>query len=563
MEAYLPASPSSTGLTVSPDLVGQAVWFGDDARRSGIHLMGGPGSGKSRALGRLLAWIDFLRGSPQVVLDPTGGTIDNFLDRLILQPPAVQELLWPRVRYVDLGASDSVTPMPLYRRRHAQESWFAVANRPLEIFRRIDPHLATASVEGWNALFEAGIYAGQLAAALGLQVTEVADLLRQPKRWKIRCETLRATYTDLEPALEYLREYARLKPELQRRRTGSLLTKLLPFLADPAMQATFAADREGISIPAVDHECLTLLVDGRHERDPVRRQFKLLWLFRLVTDYLKERGMAGRARPLGFIIDEVTQLLGFHSLENTVMAEDLEELVSVVARNYGCNLTIAHQSLTQIAGERIRNVLMQMGTQIIGLVHNPDDREYLARHFFRYDAYKVKKEEPVWMNVQYGIGPYSGAAPKIIDHTTTEFTAEEQLIAVAERFRTLDRFCFLVRRAAGEGAVANALQEVSIAQLDAGRYPDEEQLAVARRQLCQRDGFPVDDLLAEIRSRTRRALAEQPLNAHAILDTGEELTDEPTGADRVPVPNSPAAAAAQKTVPPDGWRDDLWRHHAP
>ena len=31
------------------------------------------------------------------------------------------------------------------------------------------------------------------------------------------------------------------------------------------------------------------------------------------------------------------------------MAEDLEELVSVLARNYGCNLTIAHQSLTQIA----------------------------------------------------------------------------------------------------------------------------------------------------------------------------------------------------------------------
>ena len=44
-------------LTVSNHLVGRAAWLGDDARRNGIHLLGGPGSGKSRALGRLLGWF--------------------------------------------------------------------------------------------------------------------------------------------------------------------------------------------------------------------------------------------------------------------------------------------------------------------------------------------------------------------------------------------------------------------------------------------------------------------------------------------------------------------------
>ena len=119
--------------------------------------------------------------------------------------------------------SDYVVPMPLYRRRHAGESWFAVANRPLEIFRRIDPHLATASVEGWNALFEIGIYFGQIAAALGLQVTEVADLMRRPKRWKNRLECFAGRAGAAAGARLLQRSTPGSKPDLQRRRSGSLL----------------------------------------------------------------------------------------------------------------------------------------------------------------------------------------------------------------------------------------------------------------------------------------------------------------------------------------------------
>jgi hypothetical protein len=106
-------TPNSTALTVSNELVRRAAWFDDDARRNGIHILGGPGSGKSRALGRIVTWFDFVRGSPQIVLDPTGGTIDNFLDRMLLLPPEMQKALWPRIRYLDLGASDDVVPMPL------------------------------------------------------------------------------------------------------------------------------------------------------------------------------------------------------------------------------------------------------------------------------------------------------------------------------------------------------------------------------------------------------------------------------------------------------------------
>ncbi len=90
----------------------------DAARSMGLHVMAGRGSGKSRLMGRMIAWPDFLRGVPTVILDPNGPTIDNFLDKVVRQPRAIQEQLWPRVRYVDMAAdNDRVVPFPLYYRK--------------------------------------------------------------------------------------------------------------------------------------------------------------------------------------------------------------------------------------------------------------------------------------------------------------------------------------------------------------------------------------------------------------------------------------------------------------
>jgi hypothetical protein len=49
----------------------------------GIYLPAGRGTGKSRLLGRKIAIQDFLAGFPQVIFDPVGATIDNFLDKVL------------------------------------------------------------------------------------------------------------------------------------------------------------------------------------------------------------------------------------------------------------------------------------------------------------------------------------------------------------------------------------------------------------------------------------------------------------------------------------------------
>ena len=132
--------------------------------------------------------------------------------------------------------------------------------------------------------------------------------------------------------------------------------------------------------------------------NPERRRLKLLWSFLSLVEYLKSRGIQGREQPVSLMIDEVTQLAGYGHAEQALLLLDLEELVSVISRNMGVWLTVAHQSLAQL-DPRLVNVLMQMGTQIIGVTPNPDDALYLARQFTTYDPYLVKKHEPVWMGM--------------------------------------------------------------------------------------------------------------------------------------------------------------------
>src|SRR5438034_4167023 len=120
-------------------------------RRYGIHIAATRGSGKSRFLGRYLAFTDFLAGVPTIVFD-NGDTIDNILDRISRLPSALQETLWPRVRYIDLaGEQGRVVPFPLYYRL-GQETDLAVAARFVRTILKIDPELRAASVQGKTAI---------------------------------------------------------------------------------------------------------------------------------------------------------------------------------------------------------------------------------------------------------------------------------------------------------------------------------------------------------------------------------------------------------------------------
>src|SRR5205814_2358417 len=104
-----PLNPS-----VPHHLAKRLLWLPDKARNMGINLRGGKGSGKSTLMA-MLAWFDFIRGVPLVIIDPVGGVIDGFLFRMCRLPREYQEQLWPRVLYADMsGKNGQVVPFPLY-----------------------------------------------------------------------------------------------------------------------------------------------------------------------------------------------------------------------------------------------------------------------------------------------------------------------------------------------------------------------------------------------------------------------------------------------------------------
>ena len=83
------------------------VIFPDNQRNRGLHLVAASGSGKSLALG-YLAYLDLLRGTPQIILDPMGQAVDALLLR-------VSQL--PRVTLATSVNSVTVSPRMLHHVR--------------------------------------------------------------------------------------------------------------------------------------------------------------------------------------------------------------------------------------------------------------------------------------------------------------------------------------------------------------------------------------------------------------------------------------------------------------
>src|SRR6266496_2996034 len=115
--------------------------YPDDALRPfAVHVVGDIGSGKSSLLGRVIAFIDFLRGIPIVILD-NGDAIDHFLHKFLKLPKVLQDAWWHRIRYVPLsGLNGYVVPFPLYYHL-GEEDPLTVAQRFVETIIRMTPAL--------------------------------------------------------------------------------------------------------------------------------------------------------------------------------------------------------------------------------------------------------------------------------------------------------------------------------------------------------------------------------------------------------------------------------------
>lgn len=471
----------------------KAVLIFDAARK--IFISGSSGSGKTLLMSRQIAWQDFVHGVPTVMLDPHGPMIDNFLDKFLRQPVAWQKENNHRLRYVDMsGKLGHITPIPLYY-RVGQESLAEIAGRPLEGFLKLDPNLQSASIQGWNALKTTGTFFGMLASALNLQVTEAASMLGNPSIWYGRIREALAANNELEPAFMFLQELAEAKPYERRNQTASFFTKIEQFTLDPYMRAQWAASEPGINWAEVEEQGLAVLFDFRYVLQTEKRMFSMMFALNFLLEYIKQRG-AGRHQPISLFIDELTALFPVVGKAAEQLALDIDALINQYCRNYALWLCVSTQELYQF-GERLAKTLLSMPAQIHGVTSDPSAAEILAQRFFRYDPYWVKKYERVWMSDD--IGPF------VVDHTSNEFTTEEQIKIHAKKFLDLQPFQFLVCLPNQEGSLIGPLRKMSIANLDPGLFPDAELVDYSRNFLMRRDGQPLEIVLSEIQARNESA----------------------------------------------------------
>lgn len=503
------------------------LWLPDKSRSMGLHLMAGRGSGKSRLMGRVIGWNDFVRNIPLVILDPAGPTIDNLLDKILRVSPQEQEALLARVLYVDMsGKGTRVVPFPLYYRL-GEESLYEVSQRFLDTVQSADPNLLSASVQGWNALWRIGTYTGMVLAGLGYQITEAEDLLAHPKAWIDRLHmALQEQPDDLVSAVDFfLNEYPAMDKREREMLTRAFLTKITSFALDRRLTAMFGAETPGIDWGRVIRKRQAVLLDFRRVTDPQERRFKMLWVFQSFFAFVKHRG-AGRHLPLSFIVDELANLSHTQVQGESPFAKALDELINVYARNSMVWLTLAHQELFQIE-ERIQPTLMSLGTQILGVTSDRNAALAMAKQLVPVDPNKVKRYDSIYAT--------SRGISEVIDTRPVTLTPEEQHYVASNMLTSKRLFEFLVRPAAAEGDISQTLYHVNIKGVDAGQWIREEAVAALRDRLREETGMPVSDILTEIAKRSNAIITPPPAYADDIPPFQSEATndEEPLSDERI------------------------------
>jgi hypothetical protein len=472
------------------------------ARSMGIYVLAGRGTGKSRLMGRKIAMQDYLAGFPQVIFDPVGATIDNFLDKVtrFLQyiPAAERDLFWDRIIYVDMsGKGGYITPFPLYYRIGTERSLLEIAERYLQTIIKSNPALFQAQVLGWPPLHRIGVYTGMILSALGYQITEAEHLLRQPEQWESRFREAERRYPDVAPAVAFFRtDYLPMREQDRARLTTPFLDKIFTFSLDPTLRAMFGAKALGIKWHDVAQTGQTVLLDFRREQDEEMRRFKLLWVFDYLYSWIKTRGRS----------DEFA-----HMTQNVIsgtnpLAQELDEFINVYMRQHTIWFTAALQELYQI-DEQLRNTMLSLGTYILGGTSSMQSARELADALFSRDPWWVKYWHPVYGRNERRVYGVIAEQPEFLP-------LEEQTELFAQRIKGLGRFQFLLRPAIAEGHIGQAVLPLSIRDEDRDKETGEYQFPEAplmqrlRAALAKHTGIPIARLLAEQENRLPQVLPE-------------------------------------------------------
>jgi hypothetical protein len=507
----------------------------NSARARGIACIGAPGVGKSRLFGRRLVWDAYLLAQPQVVFDPLGATIDNFLDKVIRHLPYLAKDAGKpdtkRIVYVDMSGRDGyIVPFPLYYRLGTERSVWEVSERYLQVIKKSDPSLVTRPIMGWPPMHKVGVYAGMILTALGYQITEAESLLLHPEEWGQRFQQAAARYPTVSRAVSYFRdEYLHLRKAERERVTNPLLEKIFLLSADQRWQAMFGARSPGINWNVVQQKRQTVLLDFRHVLDTEMRRFQLLWVFSYLYEWIKTRGRS--PTPFGVVIDEFVALTQKVEAGENPLAVELNEFIQQYMRQHQIQLTIGLQSPLQL-DQQLQQTVLSLGSYLFGQVTTIDAARILADTLFLKNPYRVKHYRERVVRV-------SQRQWDIVQEPEFMPLSEQQEL-FAQRIMKLRQFQFLLRPARNEGEISTNVYSLSIRTVDQDpetgtlHFPHKELLEQVRRTLAAKSGIRVDTLVAEQEKRLAQIVRTVPAGQHPTREAGQTQ-----GQPQVPLPAEP------------------------
>lgn len=510
-------------------------------RSLGTTILGARGSGKSLPTFKELCWGDLLLGIPQLILDPVGSSA-YLLDKVWRAKATMPEHVWwqlvNRIVYLDFGAyqgagndahASAQTPQGieelqgpfvpswplLYRFGH--ESAYEAAARPIDMIAALSPELAGAPIEGMPTVAEMLSHAGIVLLALDMQLTELDSLLTQTKRWDKEWGLLEKALQrsgEAQASVEFLRRYSKLKPELQDRRTKSLLNQIRMLQLDPTMRAIFGSTTVA---PWQEWEAqgACVIADFQHVRDLDRRRWCMMAVYDQFLSYKLSRGLRSKAWALK--IEEVTQLLALGAA-GEVMAAKLDALLNVYGRNYQIYTTLILQELFQLP-LHLQEVVLAAGNLMIGNQASAEGRRILADYFFPYtgDVIHPKRIEPIY------------AGQEIVDYRPVEWSQAEQRALASQAF-IMRGFHFLVKAAKREGDTSGGLRQM-VVQRNLGEWVQDEPVSWLRQLLVKHKLRSREAALQEINGRVQSRLQEPDESATLAAVTSPAADDQPEPSD--------------------------------
>jgi hypothetical protein len=485
----------------------------NSARNMGVYVLGGRGTGKSWLLALVIAWQDFLVGRPQVIFDPLGTVSQYFFYKLVRTlsylPKAKHAQYWERVKYCDLsGREGFVTPFPLYYRQ-GSETLQEIAERVLTVIQLSSPGLVANAPVSWPSMHRLGVHAGTVLAALGLQATQLEDLLFNTASWQnngLFDEEIRRFPEDAVPAMSYFRtSYLPLSRTDKSRLVSSLFDHVFKLTSDRNLRGVFAASAFGIKWKDVAANGQTVILNFKQITAPETKRFALLWTFMHLYEFIKQRSRSDL--PFGVIFDEFAAFAAKVEHGMSPLATVLDEFIQQYMRNSNIWLTIAHQTIQQL-DEQLRTTLLSLGNYLFGQAPTMEAARILADAVFLRDPYRVKYWRPV-----YGrIVPRGSDIPE----EPQFMPLEEQRELFAQQLRKLPAQQFLLRPAEREGVISTAVFPITIRSVDLDpvtneyHYPDPDLLNKLYPILAQKDGRPIADILNEQEARLTQGIRRQP-----------------------------------------------------